>query len=61
VFDCAGNGAAAGDQLQFIGYGAGATLVQIDATHWRVDNSATPDVITFENGAAIHASDVLFV
>jgi hypothetical protein len=33
VVDFAGNGAAAGDLLEFVGYGAGATFTQNDATH----------------------------
>ena len=37
VVDFAGNGAAAGDSLQFIGYGAGATFTNIDPTHWQVN------------------------
>jgi Ca2+-binding RTX toxin-like protein len=60
--DFAGNGAAAGDSLQFLGYGAGATFTNIDATHWQVDynGGASHDVITFSNGAAIHATDFVF-
>jgi Ca2+-binding RTX toxin-like protein len=63
VVDFAGNGAAAGDALQFVGYGAGATFTNVDATHWQVNyNGGTAhDVITFMNGAAIDASDVMFV
>jgi Ca2+-binding RTX toxin-like protein len=63
VVDFAGNGAAAGDALQFVGYGAGATFTNVDATHWQVNyNGGTAhDVITFMNGAAIDASDFMFV
>jgi Ca2+-binding RTX toxin-like protein len=63
VLDFAGNGAAAGDSLQLVGYGAGATFTQNDATHWQVnyDGNALHEVITFMNGASIHPSDVLFV
>jgi hypothetical protein len=63
VVDFAGNGGAAGDALQFVGYGAGATFTNIDATHWQVNyNGGTAhDVITFMNGAAIDASDFMFV
>jgi Ca2+-binding RTX toxin-like protein len=62
VVDFAGNGVAAGDSLQFVGYGAGATFTQNDATHWQIDynGGASHEVITFSNGASIHASDVLF-
>jgi Ca2+-binding RTX toxin-like protein len=62
VLDFAGLGASAGDTLQFIGYGAGATFTQTDATHWLVSsaNGVVQDVLTFSNGASIHASDWLF-
>ncbi|MGB8526395.1 MAG: calcium-binding protein, partial [Rhodoplanes sp.] len=62
VVDFAGQGAASGDSLLFIGYGAGATLTQIDATHWEVNynGGADHEVITFSNAAAFHASDYAF-
>ena len=49
VVDFAGNGAAAGDSLLFVGYGAGASFTNIDATHWQVNynGGASHDVITF--------------
>ncbi len=66
VTDFAGNGAAAGDQLQFVGYGsaaAGATLTQIDATHWSINsaNGSIHDIIALSNGAVVHPSDYAFV
>ena len=66
IADFAGNGAAAGDQLQFSGYGTaaqGANLTNIDATHWSINSAdgLVHDIITVSNGAAIHASDYLFV
>jgi serralysin len=66
ITDFSGNGAGAGDQLVFIGYGtaaAGATLTQIDATHWSINssNGVTHDILTLSNGAAIHATDYLFI
>jgi Ca2+-binding RTX toxin-like protein len=62
VVDFAGNGAGLGDSLQFIGYGAGATFTNIDASHWQVNfnSGASHETITFMNGAAIDSSDVLF-
>jgi Ca2+-binding RTX toxin-like protein len=62
IVDFAGNGAAAGDSLRFVGYGAGATFTHIDATHWQVNynGGASHDVITFSNGAAIDANEFLF-
>jgi Ca2+-binding RTX toxin-like protein len=63
IVDFVGNGAAAGDSLRFVGYGAGATFTNIDATRWQVNyNSGTQhEIITFMNGAAIDGSDVVFV
>jgi len=66
LVDFTGNGAAAGDTFQFVGYGtagAGATFTQLDATHWRMNSSdgAVHDTITLSNGASVHASDFLFV
>jgi Ca2+-binding RTX toxin-like protein len=62
VVDFAGNGAAVGDLLHFIGYGAGATFTKNDATHWQVNFSGGTqhEVITFSNGALIDPTDVLF-
>jgi endoglucanase len=62
VVDFAGNGAAPGDSLQFVGYGAGATFTNVDATHWQVNfnGGASHEIIAFMNGAAIDASDILF-
>ena len=62
VADFAGNGAAAGDWLLFVGYGTGATFTNVDATQWEVNyNGGAPhDIITFINGASIDASDVMF-
>jgi Ca2+-binding RTX toxin-like protein len=63
VVDFAGNGAAAGDSLQFVGYGAGATFTNINATHWQVNynGGASQEVITFLNGASIDATDFAFM
>mgnify|MGYP000908933840 CR=1 FL=1 len=62
VVDFSGNGAAAGDALVFIGYGAGATFTNVDATHWQVDyNGGTShEIITFANAAPVHSSDYRF-
>jgi hypothetical protein len=66
VADFSGNGAAAGDSLTFAGYGTvaqGATFTQVDATHWSINSSdgTVHDILTFANGASIHASDYLFL
>jgi serralysin len=62
VVDFDGQGAAAGDSLSFVGYDAGATFTNIDATHWQVNynGGSSHDVITFLNSASIHATDFLF-
>ena len=62
VVDFAGNGGAAGDSLQFVGYGAGATFTNIDATHWQVNynGGASHEVIAFLNGASIDPTDFAF-
>ena len=63
VVDFAGNGAGAGDALQFVGYGVGATFTQNDATHWQVNytGGASHEIITFANGASIDPTDFIFV
>lgn len=62
VADFAGNGPLPGDMLQFIGYGNGATFTQVDATHWQVNYSGTlHEIITFQNGAPVDMSDLLFL
>ena len=63
IVDFDGQGAAAGNSLQFVGYGPGATFTQNDATHWQIDynGGSSHELITFMNGAAIHASDWHFV
>ena len=66
VTDFAGNGASAGDLFQFFGYGtaaAGATFVQIDATHWQINSASglIHDVLTISNAASIHPTDYLFI
>jgi Ca2+-binding RTX toxin-like protein len=63
VVDFAGNGAAAGDSLQFVGYGPGATFTNIDAAHWQINynGGASHEIITFMNGASVDPSDFIFV
>jgi serralysin len=62
VVDFAGNGAAAGDSLEFVAYSPGASFSQIDPTHWQVNynGGASHDVITVINGASIDPTDVVF-
>jgi len=64
IADFSGNGPAAGDSLEFHGYGTtGASFVQLDATHWQINssNGLIHDVITISNGASIDPSDYHFV
>ena len=63
ITDFDGKDAAAGDQLEFVGFGPGAHFSQIDTMHWEVEynGGASHETITFANAASIHASDVLFV
>jgi Ca2+-binding RTX toxin-like protein len=63
VVDFAGNGAAAEDSLRFVGYGAGATFTNIDATHWQVNFNAgaSHEIITFMNGASVDLTDYSFI
>jgi hypothetical protein len=64
--DFAGNGGAAGDALEFVGFGTaaqGATFTQIGATNqWLIHSGlGGPDeTITLLNGAAVDPSDVFF-
>jgi Ca2+-binding RTX toxin-like protein len=52
-----------GDRLDFVGYGAGATFDQIDATHWQINYAGNTqhEIITFANAASIHANDFVFL
>jgi trimeric autotransporter adhesin len=67
VVDFAGNGAAAGDSLQFAGFGTaaqGATFTQIGASNqWQIHSGLDGhnEIIAFSNGAAIDPSDFLFL
>jgi Ca2+-binding RTX toxin-like protein len=67
VVDFIGNGAAAGDALQFSGFGTaaqGATFTQIGASNqWQIHSGLDGhnEVVTFSNAAVIHPSDFLFV
>ena len=63
VVDFVGNGEAAGDLLIFVGYDPSATFTNVDPTHWQVNynGGASHEVITFMNGASIHASDIVFM
>jgi Ca2+-binding RTX toxin-like protein len=66
VLDFAGQGPAAGDRLEFSGYGTvaqGASFTQTDATIWRISSAdgLTVEFITLANAASLHSSDWSFV
>ena len=66
VFDFTGNGAAAGDSLQFLGFGSaaqGATFTQLNATQWQIHSGLDGhnEVITLVNAAAVDVSDFVFL
>jgi trimeric autotransporter adhesin len=65
VVDFAGNGAALGDSLVFVGYGVMPSFTNIDATHWQVNYDLgmglQHDIITFSNAATIDATDFTFI
>ena len=65
VQDFNGNGIAPGNSIQFVGYGsgAGAHLVQLDATHWQINSSdgVTAEVFTIVNGANLTYEDDIFI
>jgi Ca2+-binding RTX toxin-like protein len=62
ITDFNGNGIKAGDTLEFVGYGAGATFEQFDATHWTITAAdASVETITLLNGVSVHQSDYHFV
>jgi Ca2+-binding RTX toxin-like protein len=66
ILDFSGNGSAAGDQLEFHGYGTaaqGATLIQLSSTQWQINSAdgSTHDIIILANAATLSASDYLFV
>jgi Ca2+-binding RTX toxin-like protein len=63
VYEFAGNGAGLGDQLQFVGYGPGATFAQATATEWIIASAdgSISEVITFIDGPAIDPSDYVFL
>lgn len=63
IADFDGNGAGIGDQLQFVGFGPGAAINQIDATHWDIAYSggSAHEVLTLSNAAPLHESDFIFI
>jgi Ca2+-binding RTX toxin-like protein len=67
VVDFIGNGAGAGDSLQFAGFGTaaqGATFTQIGASNqWQIHSGLDGhnEIIAFSNSAVIDPSDFLFI
>ena len=72
VFHCSGGSGSeiadfdsASDHLVFLGYGSaaeGASLTQLDATHWSVNSAdgLMHDILAFGNAAAVHWYDYMF-
>ena len=64
VVDFFGDGSGGADVMHFIGYGAGANISMIDATHWQVNynGGASHDVLNIANAAAFHpGADFVFM
>jgi Ca2+-binding RTX toxin-like protein len=66
ITDFAGNGAAAGDSLQFIGFGTsaqGATLTQLDSTRWQIHSGLDGhnEIITLSNSPNMDTTDYFFI
>jgi Ca2+-binding RTX toxin-like protein len=61
IDDFAGNGAAAGDQLLLIGWGAGAFLTNLGGGNWLVQSTLGNEIFSTTNGATLDASDFAFV
>ncbi len=64
--DFAGNGAAAGDSLLFVGFGTaeeGATFMQTGATQWQIHSGLDGhnEIITLADGAGVDPSDFVFI
>ena len=50
------------DVIDFVGYGAGAALTQVDATHWQVTAAGdAAETFTVTDGASLAAGDYAFV
>jgi serralysin len=63
VIDFFGNGAAAGDSFQFLGFGTtGATFTPIGGNQWQIHSGfdGHNEIITLSNGAIIDTSDYIF-
>src|SRR5262245_60022422 len=66
IADFAGNGAAAGDALQFTGFGTaagGASFTQVNATEWQIHSGLDGhnEIIVLTNGASVNAADFAFI
>ena len=59
IYDFTGNGAAAGDVLEFQGYGPGATFQQLTATEWQISSAdgSIHDTIVLIGAPTLDASD----
>jgi VCBS repeat-containing protein len=65
ILDFSGNGAALGDSLVFEGFGtaaAGATFLQVDATHWKITSAdgTLQEILTVSPGTVFNPADFTF-
>ncbi|WP_165820328.1 right-handed parallel beta-helix repeat-containing protein [Microvirga sp. KLBC 81] len=61
IFDFTGNGSAAGDRFEFIGFSSSATLRLTGTNTWTVTDGAYTESFIVAGGAAIDASDYKFL
>ncbi len=59
IGDFRGNGAAAGDRIEFIGFDAGSTLTSLGGTAWRAGTAASGVDLTIIG--AVHPTDYVFL
>ena len=62
VLDFTGNGPAAGDSLQFAGFGAGATLTEDGASdYWTINYGSLTETIQLVGVTSLSATDYMFL
>jgi Ca2+-binding RTX toxin-like protein len=61
IVDFTGNGTAAGDSLQFMGFGSGANLIYLGHDLWSITDGATAETFTLTGVSTLDSSDVSFV
>jgi len=61
VTDFEGANAANGDSLQFVGYGAGATLTHLSGDDWQINYTGGTEVIKLTGITSLSSGDYQFV